>query len=116
MAAKQLISISARAPAADLRPPQAKRLLKKHQTIVGAFGELRVARPGASSDGRGGARVFRRDARRDARVRDAQLEADTAKAVAAFEMIHVRNLHTKIQEANDWRGSAWWLAQRFPKR
>jgi hypothetical protein len=31
-------------------------------------------------------------------------------------MIHVRNLHTKIQEANDWRGSAWWLAQRFPKR
>jgi hypothetical protein len=53
---------------------------------------------------------------REARARDGQLAADTAKAVAAFEMIHVRNLHTKIQEANDWRGSAWWLAQRFPKR
>jgi hypothetical protein len=39
-----------------------------------------------------------------------------AKSIAAFEMIHVRNLHTKIQEANDWRGSAWWLAQRFPER
>lgn len=26
------------------------------------------------------------------------------------------NLHTKVQEANDWRGSAWWLAQRFPKQ
>jgi hypothetical protein len=47
---------------------------------------------------------------------DATLAVETARAVAAFELIHVRNLHTKIQEANDWRGSAWWLAQRFPKR
>jgi hypothetical protein len=52
---------------------------------------------------------------REARASDAKLSADTAKAIAAFEMIHIRNLHTKIQEA-DWRGSAWWLAQRFPKR
>ena len=47
---------------------------------------------------------------------DSSLREETAKAVAAFEIIHVRNLHTKIQEANDWRGSAWWLEQRFPKR
>src|SRR5262245_59270624 len=47
---------------------------------------------------------------------DASLGADVAQEVAAYEMIHVRNLHAKIQEANDWRGSAWWLAQRFPKR
>lgn len=47
---------------------------------------------------------------------DASLAVETAQAAAAFELIHVRNLHTKIQEANDWRGSAWWLAQRFPKR
>jgi hypothetical protein len=39
-----------------------------------------------------------------------------ARAVAAFEMIHVRNLHTRIQETSDWRGIAWWLAQRFPNR
>jgi hypothetical protein len=39
-----------------------------------------------------------------------------AKATASFEILHVRNLHTKIQAATDWRGSAWWLAQRFPKR
>jgi hypothetical protein len=52
---------------------------------------------------------------REERARDAKLTAEVAKAIAAFEMIHIRNLHTKIQEA-DWRGSAWWLAQRFPKR
>jgi hypothetical protein len=57
-----------------------------------------------------------RAALREARARDAQLAADTAKAIAAFEMIHIRILHTKIQEANDWCASAWWLAQRFPKR
>jgi len=51
-----------------------------------------------------------------ARQRDAELSAETRKASAAFELIHVRNLHAKIQEANDWRGSAWWLAQRFPRR
>src|SRR5262245_18372404 len=53
---------------------------------------------------------------RKLRAADAALAAETAQAVAAFELIHVRNLHTKIQEANDWRGSAWWLAQRFPRR
>jgi len=53
---------------------------------------------------------------RDMRKADASFAAEVAQAVAAFEMIHVRNLHAKIQEANDWRGSAWWLAQRFPNR
>jgi hypothetical protein len=57
-----------------------------------------------------------RDEWRAARASDPQLTADTAKAIAAFELIHVRKLHEKIQEANDWRASAWWLAQRFPKR
>ncbi len=50
------------------------------------------------------------------RQSDSLLAEETAQAVATFEMIHVRNLHAKIQEANDWRGSAWWLAQRFPSR
>jgi hypothetical protein len=53
---------------------------------------------------------------REMRQADASFAAEVAQAVAAFEMIHVRNLHAKIQEANDWRGSAWWLAQRFPSR
>ncbi|MGD9633948.1 MAG: hypothetical protein AB7G28_20080 [Pirellulales bacterium] len=53
---------------------------------------------------------------REMRQADASLAAEVSQAVAAFEMIHVRNLHAKIQEANDWRGSAWWLAQRFPNR
>jgi len=53
---------------------------------------------------------------RELRKEDASLGGEVAQAVAAFEMIHVRNLHAKIQEANDWRGSAWWLAQRFPNR
>lgn len=53
---------------------------------------------------------------REMRQADASLAAEVTQAVAAFEMIHVRNLHAKIQEANDWRGSAWWLAQRFPSR
>ena len=57
-----------------------------------------------------------RDEWKAARETNAKLGRETAKAVATFEMIHVRNLHAKIQEANDWRGSAWWLAQRFPKR
>lgn len=57
-----------------------------------------------------------KDEWRELRKADKSLAADVAQAVAAFEMIHVRNLHAKIQEANDWRGSAWWLAQRFPKR
>jgi hypothetical protein len=52
---------------------------------------------------------------REARASDAKLTTDMAKAIAAFEVLHVRNLHAKIQEA-DWRGSAWWLAQRFPTR
>jgi hypothetical protein len=57
-----------------------------------------------------------RDAWQEIKDSDARLAEETAQAVAAFEMIHVRNLHAKIQEANDWRGSAWWLAQRFPHR
>lgn len=57
-----------------------------------------------------------RDRWRELRAADASFAAEVSQAVAAFEVIHVRNLHAKIQEANDWRGSAWWLAQRFPKR
>lgn len=47
---------------------------------------------------------------------DPTLRTAMAKAVAAFEMIHVRNLHARIQETSDWRGIAWWLGQRFPNR
>ena len=57
-----------------------------------------------------------RDESREARRNDPQLAADTAKSIAAFELIQLRNLLTRIQDANDWRASAWWLAQRFPKR
>lgn len=53
---------------------------------------------------------------REIRDADPTLRTDMAKAVAAFEMIHVRNLHARIQETSDWRGIAWWLAQRFPSR
>ncbi len=47
---------------------------------------------------------------------DPTLRTEMARAVATFEMIHVRNLHARIQETTDWRAIAWWLAQRFPKR
>jgi hypothetical protein len=47
---------------------------------------------------------------------DPALIEETRRAIAAFQLIHVRTLHERIQQANDWRGSAWWLAQRFPKR
>jgi len=50
------------------------------------------------------------------RAADPTLRTEMARAVATFEMIHVRNLHARIQEATDWRGIAWWLAQRFPQR
>jgi hypothetical protein len=53
---------------------------------------------------------------REARESDTKLAADTARAIASFEVIQLRNLHARIQQANDWRASAWWLAQRFPKR
>ena len=52
----------------------------------------------------------------DIREADPTLRTEMAKAVATFEMIHVRNLHARIQETSDWRGIAWWLAQRFPNR
>ncbi len=52
----------------------------------------------------------------DIREADPTLRTEMAKAVATFEMIHVRNLHARVQETSDWRGIAWWLAQRFPNR
>ena len=59
---------------------------------------------------------IRGEAWQELRRSDSRLAEDTAQAVAAFEMIHVKNLHARIQETSDWRGIAWWLAQRFPNR
>ncbi len=59
---------------------------------------------------------IRPDRWKEIRAADPALRTEMAKAVATFEMIHVRNLHARIQETSDWRGIAWWLAQRFPSR
>jgi hypothetical protein len=58
----------------------------------------------------------RPDRWQEIREADPTLRKEMGKAVATFEMIHVRNLHARIQETSDWRGIAWWLAQRFPSR
>jgi hypothetical protein len=91
----------------------------EEDTVSGEFSRdtfLGLLRSGVRSNTALAYLGVRPDRWQEIRDSDPTLRTEIAKAVATFEMIHVRNLHARIQETTDWRGIAWWLAQRFPNR
>lgn len=41
---------------------------------------------------------------------------DLAKAEAAAELVHMKNLKIAAEDEKNWRASVWWLERRSPER
>src|SRR5438128_2011358 len=48
--------------------------------------------------------------------RNAEFARQLARAEAAAELQHMRNVHQASQADKNWRTSVWWLERRAPER